>query len=61
MGFRDLALFNDALLSKQARQLLHNKTSLFYKAFKAHFFQTLLLEAAESKDGVVSMEKHPKR
>lgn len=43
MGFRDLALFNDALLSKQARQLLHNKTSLFYKAFKAHFFQTLLL------------------
>ena len=38
MGFKDLAMFNDALLAKQASQLLHNKDSLFYRALKTRFF-----------------------
>ena len=29
MGFKDLSLFNDALLARQAWCLLHNKNSLF--------------------------------
>ena len=46
MGFRDLALFNDALLAKQALRLLHYKTSIFYKVFKARFFpNTTIMEA----------------
>ena len=38
MGFRDLALYNDSLLAKQAWRLLQNRLSLFYKVFKARFF-----------------------
>ena len=52
MGFRDLAMFNDSLLAKQAWWLLHNKTSLFYKVFKARFFpNTTILEATDSRMG----------
>ena len=39
MGFRDLALYNDSLLAKQAWRLIYNKSSLFYKVFKARFFR----------------------
>ena len=52
MGFRDLAMFNDSLLAKQAWRLLHNKTSLYYKVFKARFFpNSLLMEAVNSRMG----------
>ena len=52
MGFRDLAMFNDSLLAKQAWQLLHNKISLFYKVFKARFFpNTTIREAADTRMG----------
>ena len=52
MGFRDLAMFNDSLLAKQAWRLLHNKTSLFYKVFIACFFpNSSLMEAANSRMG----------
>ena len=52
MGFRDLALYNDSLLAKQAWHLLHNKTSLFYKVFKACFFpNSTIMEAADSRMG----------
>ena len=52
MGFRDLALFNNSLLAKQAWRLLHNKDTLFYKIFKARFFpQCSFMEAKESTSG----------
>ena len=50
MGFRDLALYNDSLLAKQAWHLLHNKSSLFYKVFKARFFPNCsIMEAHDSR------------
>ena len=52
MGFRDLAMFNDSLLAKQAWRILHNKISLFYKVFKAPFFpSTTIMEATDSRMG----------
>ena len=45
-------MFNDSLLAKQAWRLLNNKSSLFYKVFKARFFpNSLLMEAANSRMG----------
>ena len=52
MGFRDLALYNDSLLAKQAWRLLHNRSSLFYKVFKARFFpNSSIMEAKDSRGG----------
>ena len=52
MGFKDLSLFNDALLAKQVWRLLHNKQSLCYRIFKARFFLNCsIMEATESNSG----------
>ena len=52
MGFKDLALFSDAFLAKQAWRLLRNKDSLFYKVFKSKFFPHCSnLEAKENSGG----------
>ena len=52
MGFRDLALFNESLLAKQAWRLLKNTNSLFYKAFEACIFPNCsILEAKDSRSG----------
>ena len=46
MGFKDLSLFNDALLAKQTWCLPHDKSSLFYRVFKAKYFpDTFVMEA----------------
>ena len=46
MGFKDLSLFNDALLAKKTWRLLHDKSSLFYRVFKAKYFpDTSVMEA----------------
>ena len=52
MGFRDLSMFNDSLLAKQALRLLHNKSSLFYKVFKARLFpNSSIMEGTDSRLG----------
>ena len=52
MDFKDLALFNDSLLAKQAWRLLHNKETLFYQVFKAHFFPNCsFMDAKEAPSG----------
>ena len=52
MGFKDLALFNDALLAKQAWRLLHNKDSLLHRVFKSKIFPNCsFMEAPDSPSG----------
>ena len=52
IGFKDLALFNTALLAKQAWCLLHNKDSLLHKVFKSKFFPNCsFMEAPHSPSG----------
>lgn len=38
MGFKDLAVFNDALLGRQVWRLLHFKNSLLSRVMKAKYY-----------------------
>ncbi|XP_040987684.1 uncharacterized mitochondrial protein AtMg00310-like [Juglans microcarpa x Juglans regia] len=38
MGFKELEIFNMAMLAKQACKLLQNKESLFHKMYTARYF-----------------------
>ena len=49
MGFKDLTLFNEAMLAKLAWRLLHDYNSLFFRVFKARFFPSgTILDAKDS-------------
>ena len=51
MGFRDIAMFNDSLLAKQAWRLLKNPESLLYKVFKVRFFPNCTIMEAKHTSG----------
>ena len=51
MGFKELSLFNEALLAKQTWQLLHNKNSLFYRVFKSQVFPNCSIMKAKEGHG----------
>ena len=38
IGFKDLTMFDEAMLAKLAWRLLKDDNSLFYRVFKAQFF-----------------------
>ena len=49
IGFKDLTMFNEAMLAKLAWRLLHDDKSFFYRVFKARFFpRETILEAKDS-------------
>ena len=51
MGFKDLAKFNKAMLTKQVWRLLTDKTSLFYKVFSTKNFPSGSVFDAKSSKG----------
>ena len=49
MGFKDLTLFNEAMLAKLSWRLLQDDHSLFFRVFKARFFPNgTFLDAKDS-------------
>lgn len=47
MRFRDVQVFNLALLAKQAWRLIHNTSSLFFKVYKSRYFPNCSFKDAE--------------
>ena len=58
MGFRDIAMFNDSLLAKQAWRLLKNLDSLLYKVFKVCFFPKGTFMEAKHSSSDSCLEEH---
>ena len=58
MGFRDIAMFNDTLLAKQAWRLLKNLDSLLRKVFKACFFPKGTFMEAKHSSSDSCLEEH---
>ncbi|XP_021738796.1 uncharacterized protein LOC110705261 [Chenopodium quinoa] len=57
MGFRDLSVFNDALLGRQAWRLVHNENSLLSKVMKAKYYPNCsFLEASLGHAGSYSWQ-----
>ena len=49
LGFKDLTMYNEAMLAKLSLRLLHDDKSLFFRVFKARFFPNgSILDAKES-------------
>ena len=49
MGFKDLVMFNEVMLTKLTWRLLHVDNSLFYRVFKSRFFpRGTIFEAKDS-------------
>ena len=49
MGFKEIEMFNDALLAKQVWRMINNPGSLCFQVFKARFFPNCsILEAKDS-------------
>ena len=52
IGFKEIEIFNDTLLAKSVRRMMHNPDSLCHKMFKARFFPNCsILKAKESTIG----------
>ncbi|CAA7035369.1 unnamed protein product [Microthlaspi erraticum] len=53
IGFRDLQLYNQALLAKQAWRLLHDPHSLFGRSFKSRYYaDTNLMSASKGRRSI---------
>ena len=50
MGFRDLSIFNNSLLSKQVWRLKNCEDTLFHKVFKVKFFPDCSIMDYESSN-----------
>uniref|UniRef100_A0A2N9G0A2 Endonuclease/exonuclease/phosphatase domain-containing protein n=1 Tax=Fagus sylvatica TaxID=28930 RepID=A0A2N9G0A2_FAGSY len=59
LGFRDLRMFNQALLAKQGWRLIQQTDSLFCRVFKAKYFSgTTFMEAKLGHRSLLCLEKY---